>query len=187
MTKGIKLLVGILIGFFALIALVVGIGFTSYVTYYNQGNAIEKQLVAEYERAQNTMSATATTVMDVSKISERYSDDVMTLVRETMTGRYGDDGSDAVMQWIQEQNIELDSSMYRDITQVIRSGRQDFRNAQDRVIDVKRSYEKNLGNLWSGFWLKIAGYPKIDLDNYNIILDGSTTEKFETGVDAGFL
>ena len=104
-----------------------------------------------------------------------------------MQGRYGQNGSEAVVQWIQEQNVTVDSEMYRDISRVVQSGRQDFANAQNRVIDVKRSYQTNLGGLWSGFWLNVAGYPKIDLDDYNIILDASTTERFESGVDSGFI
>lgn len=187
MNNTIKVLL-LMIGSIVIIGILsVGIAASSYFKYHDVGVRTEQQLKAEYERAQNTMSATATTVMDVSKISERYADDVRSLVRETMSGRYGDDGSDAVMQWIQEQNIELDSTMYRDITQVIRSGRQDFRNAQDRVIDIKRSYERNIDALWSGFWLKLAGFPKIDLDDYNILLDQSTIDRYESGVDSSFL
>jgi len=126
-------------------------------------------------------------VMDVAKIADNYAEQVHELVEATMQGRYGEDGSEAVVQWIQEQNVTVDSEMYRDISRVVQSGRQDFANAQNRVIDVKRSYQTNLGGLWSGFWLNVAGYPKINLDDYNIILDATTTEKFETGVDSGFI
>lgn len=160
---------------------------TAYSNHYNLGNRSEQTIQAEYERSQNVMSRTATTVMDVAKIADNYSEQVHSLVNETMQGRYGEDGSEAVVQWIQEQNIEIDSEMYRDISRVVQSGRQDFANAQDRVIDVKRSYETNLGGLWSGFWLNLAGYPKINLDNYNIILDASTTERFATGTDSSFI
>lgn len=182
-----KIVIAIMASILVLVLSVGGIAFSSYASHHDLGNRSEQLIVAEYERSQNIMSRTATTVMDVAKIADTYAEQVQSLVRETMTGRYGDDGSEAVVQWIQEQNIEIDSEMYRDISRVVQSGRQDFSNAQDRVIDVKRSYETNLGGLWSGFWLSVAGYPKINLNDYNIILDESTRERFESGTDRSFL
>jgi len=187
MTTGTKIVVGVLASVLMLAITIGGIAFSAYSSYHDLGNRTESLIQAEYQRSQNVMSQTATTVMDVAKIADNYAEQVHELVEATMQGRYGEDGSEAVVQWIQEQNVTVDSEMYRDISRVVQSGRQDFANAQNRVIDVKRSYQTNLGGLWSGFWLNVAGYPKINLDDYNIILDATTTEKFETGVDSGFI
>lgn len=175
------------LGFVGLILLVIAVGVSSYISNYNYGNRAEQTIKAEYESAKNTLSSTATTVVDLTKVSERYAGDVRKMVEATMSGRYGEDGSQAMMQWIQEQNIPLDASVYKDISQAIRAGRSDFKASQNRVIDTKRSYETKLGNFWSGLWLGIAGYPKIDLADYKIILDQSTQDKYETGTDSGFM
>lgn len=176
-----------LLGFIGFIVIIVGIVASSYISNHNYGNRAEQTIKAEYKSAQNTLSSTATTVVDLTKVSERYADDVRKMVEATMSGRYGDDGSQAMMQWIQEKNIPLDASVYKDISQAIRAGRSDFKASQNRVIDTKRSYETKLGNFWSGLWLGIAGYPKIDLDDYKIIIDQSTQNKYETGTDSGFM
>lgn len=187
MTTVTKVLVGVLASVLMLAISMGGIAFSAYSSHHDLGNRTESLIQAEHQRSQNVMSQTATTVIDVAKIADNYADQVHELVEATMQGRYGEDGSEAVVQWIQEQNVTVDSEMYRDISRVVQSGRQDFANAQNRVIDVKRSYQTNLGGLWSGFWLNVAGYPKINLQDYDIILDATTTEKFETGVDSGFI
>lgn len=176
-----------IIGVTSTFALIGGVAVSSYISNYNYGNKAEKTIQAEYKSAQNTLSATATTVVDLTKVSERYASDVKELVRDTMSGRYGDNGSEAMMQWIQERNIQLEPTVYQDISQAIRAGRLDFKSSQNRVIDTKRSYETKLGSFWSGFWLNAAGYPKIDLSDYEIILDQSTQDKFESGTDSGFM
>lgn len=187
MKTSTKVLIGGIVGTVSLVVISAGIAVSSYISAYNYGNRAESQIVAEYERAQNVLSRTATTVMDISKVNERYTDDLKDVIQLTMSGRYGDDGSQATMQWLQEQNVQLDSDMYQEINRVIRSGREDFQNAQNRVIDVRRSYMTNLGSFWNGFWMQTAGYPKINLEDYNIILDQTTIDRFDTGIDSGFL
>ena len=187
MSTSVKVVIAVMASIVTAILVSLLVAGSAYMKYHDVGNTVENRLIAEHQRAQNTMSATATTVMDIANISERYADDVSELVRDTMQGQYGEDGSEAVVQWIQEQNVQLDSSLYRDISLAVRSGRQDFRMAQDRVIDIKRSYEQQLGALWSGFWLTLTGYPKIDLDDYDILLDQTTIDRYETGVDKSFL
>ena len=75
--------------------------------------------------------------------------------------------------------------MYTKIQQLIESGRNKFENTQTKFIDTKRAYQTSIDKLWSGLWLRITGYPKIDLDAYKIITSGHAQETFETGVDNG--
>jgi hypothetical protein len=102
-----------------------------------------------------------------------------------MEGRYGENGSQAVFQWIQEQNPQLNNEIYTRLQVSMESGRKDFEVAQTTLIDQKRSYETELGFVWRGFWLRLAGYPKIDLDKYNAITNNYATEAFDTGVENG--
>ena len=59
-----------------------------------------------------------------------------------------------------------------------------FRVAQQRLIDQKRAYEKSLGSFPRGFVMKLVGYPKINLDDYKIVINESTENAFKTGRDA---
>ena len=121
----------------------------------------------------------------MAQIPEIYRDDLKEIISETFQGRYGAEGSKAVFQWIQEENPQVDSSLYKNIQVTIEAGRNEFTVAQTQLLDVKRSYETNLGYLWKGFWLKIAGYPKLDLSKYKPVVATDTAEKFNTGIDYG--
>ena len=133
---------------------------------------------------ENILAQGALKVQEVAQVPGMMTDDLARVSREAMAGRYGTQGSQAVFQWIQENYPgQLSPSLYIQIQQVIEAFRDKFTNAQTKFIDVKRSYETNLGYLWKGFWLKIAGYPKIDLEKFQIISSDSAKKAFETGID----
>lgn len=174
-----KALLTVIIGLVAIIVL----GVSSYVSNYNYGNRVEQQIKAEYENNQNIMSNYLLKVQEAGQVPAMMKDDLKEVVEATLSGRYGDEGSKAVFQFIQEQNPSVDASLYTKIQQIIEAGRNDFETAQTRLIDIKRSYSTNLGYAWKGFWLDIAGYPKINLEDYKIILSKDAKERFESGED----
>ena len=86
-----------------------------------------------------------------------------------------------MFHWIQEQNPQIDSTVYVELQRIINAGREDFRVAQTRLIDQMRVYETALGSFWQGTWLRIAGYPQTDLDQFVIVTNARTDEAFSTG------
>ena len=161
----------------AAILVVVG----AYVSAYNYGNRTEKLLEAVYVNNQNVLAGYSLKVQEAAQIPAMYKDDLKEVVTSALSGRYGANGSQAIVQWIQEAQIPFDSSLYVKLQQIIVSGRNEFKNEQTRMIDVKRGYETSLGSLWAGFWLDVAGYPKIDLTKYQPVLAEDTAEIFERG------
>lgn len=175
-----KTLIAILGVLGVMIAVVVG----SYVSNYNYGNEAENQIKAQYKDMENILAQYSLKVQEVAQVPGMMADDFSKIVKDSMSGRYGPDGSKATFQWIKENYPgQLDASLYKQIQQVMEAGRNKFENAQTKFIDTKRAYETNLGYLWKGMWLRIAGYPKIDLDDYKIITSGHAQRAFETGVD----
>lgn len=171
----------------AILAIIVGIGvalFATYIKYANLGVQYETKLEAVWQENQVTLNTYTAKVQETAQVPEMFKNDLREIVRDTFQGRYGQDGSKAVFQFIQEQNLNLDPQLYRQIQQVIESGRNDFQTSQKTLIDVKRSYEQQLQFFWSGLWLDIAGYPKIDLSKYKIVVLNEVTKKFETGEDS---
>ena len=105
--------------------------------------------------------------------------------------RYGAGGSQAMMQWLQENNIAavpqgtLDSIMRK-----IAAGRADFQGAQERLLDVCRGYKKLQRQPYSGFWLRLAGYPSSEYSEEGgngklcrAITSKGAEKAFETGVE----
>ena len=176
----IKWIIGIVL---ALVIIPVLVCVSSYVTYHNYGNAQEQSIKAAYKNNQNILSQYNLKLGEVVQVPSMYKDDLKEVFDAALQGRYGENGSKAVFQFIKEQNPTIDSSMYVKIQQLIESGRNEFQLAQTQLLDKKRSYETALGNVWSGLWLRITGYPKIDLDEYDIVVEESTVKTFETKRD----
>lgn len=146
---------------------------------------MDTRIVAEHENLRNILGQYSLQVTEMAQVPDLAKDDFVELVEAQMTGRYGEGGSDAAFQWLQEQNVALDGAMYTRIQDTMREGRQRFENAQTQFLDTKRSYERLLGNLVGGFWLRVAGRPSINLDEYNTVTSSYANESFETGIEEG--
>lgn len=177
MKGGAVLAVLIVVGILVALAGIAGI---SYISAYNYGNQMENQLKAAQTDNRNILAQYGQKVMEVAQVPTMYADDVQRVTREAIEGRYGENGSQAAFQWLQEQNPQLDASLYKQIQQVIEAGRTNFENGQRRQIDIRRQYETELGSFWSGMWLRIAGYPKVNLADYDIVSTSRADTAFET-------
>jgi Tfp pilus assembly protein PilE len=165
----------------AIVAVLIGIGVMSYVTAYNTGNRMEKTIQATFENNKNILAQYGQKVLEAVQVPDMARDDLVKVAREAMEGRYGAEGSQAVFQMITEQNPQVDPGVYRQIQQIIEGGRTEFQNAQTRLIDQKRGYEQALGSFWLGMWLRIAGYPKVDLAEFKIVTTARAERVFEDG------
>lgn len=109
-----------------------------------------------------------------------YVDDLKKLYDSALAGRYGKNGSKAVWQFLKEQNPTLDAGLYRQIRQVIESGRNNFEANQTMLIDKKRTYETSLKRFPNNVIAGFLGFPKIDLTKYDIVTSDTTEEAFKT-------
>jgi hypothetical protein len=184
MDKTQNLLIGLgsLVGVI-LLAVIVCVG--SYISAYNYGNQMEKTLEASWQNSQNVLAQYGQKIQEMAQIPDMYAADTQKVVTAAIQARYGQEGSKALMQWIKEQNPSLDSSVYTKIEQAIEAGRDEFKNSQTVVIDNKRSYETALGSFWTGMWLRIAGYPKVDLNKYKLVTTDRAEKAFATGKEDG--
>lgn len=174
-----NLLILVVIGLLALIII------PSYISAANYGNRTEVALRAKMEDNENIYAQGTQKVMEIAQVPAMYRDDLKTVITAAIQGRYGENGSQATFQWLKEQNPGLDASMYTKIQQVIESFRNEFKNAQTGMLDMRRSYETALGSVWQGMWLRIAGYPKIDLTKFTIVTTDKARQTFETKRDSG--
>lgn len=160
--------------------------FLTYVSNYNLGNRYEATLKAEYQNMENVLAQYSLKVAEVAQVPDVMKADLIEVNRAALEGRYGENGSQAVFQWIQENYAgTVDPQVYRQIQQVMEAGRNEFQNTQTKFIDIKRQYETDLGYFWRGFWLRLAGYPKKPLDEWKVISSEHAQEAFKTGIDQG--
>lgn len=180
--RGSALVVGLgLLGVFVVLA----IGLISmWVSAANYGNRTEVEIKKVWENNQNVLGQYTLKVQEIASVPAMYKDDLKEVMTSVMTARMGADGSKATFQFFKEHNIAIDASMYTKIQQVIEAGRNEFQKEQTRLVDVKGTYQTSLGSIPQGWFLSMAGYPKIDLDKYKPVVAGDTREVFEKGVQA---
>lgn len=152
----------------------------SVVSHYNGAVRFEALLEAKYQDTQNVLSNYAMKVSETVQVTKMYSADFQKVVKESIQGRYGEGGAKAVMTWIQEQNPQLDPSMYSKIQILIDAGRTDFKNAQTQLLDIRRAYRVELDSVWSGLVLGALGFPRVDLKTFDPVIDDVTEETFKT-------
>ena len=175
--------------FLGVVALIAAVVVGSYVTNANYGNRAERTLEATRADNMNIRSTHSLKIMELAQIPQMYKNDVIEIYTAAISTRYGEDGSQAMFQFLKEQNPNIDASIYKAVQQEITAGRNEFKVAQSRLLDQKRVYVTNLGYVWKGFWLEQAGYPMLNVgfqggaDDFEIVLSGDTNEIFESGVD----
>ena len=173
-------------GFIALailgVILFLGISvFLMYVNAANTANSFEQNLVASQKSSEVSLAQYGQTVVEASQVPDMARDDIVEIAKSAIKNRYGEDGSKAVFQAIQEQNPSVDPKLYINIQQIIESGRNKFETSQNRIIEVKRAYTTELGTVFTGTLMRMAGYPKLDLDKFDIVSTSRASKAFETG------
>lgn len=178
-SKGIP---GWAIALIAIAAVVVLVG-GSLISYNNSFVTLETQVKKFNKDSENHLSNYTLKVQETAQVPEMYKDGLKEVIKDTFQGRYGQDGSKAVMQWIQEQNIPFDSSLYKEIQVVISSGRDEFRISQTKKLDACGLYETKLGQFPGSMIAGMFGYPRIDLEKTCQVVSDVTTQKaFDAGV-----
>lgn len=156
----------------------------TYINKANEGTRHETNIEKFDKDSQNVLSAYTMKIKEMAQIPDKFKADLQDVIKQTFEGRYGADGSKAVFQFIKEQNMTLDPSLYRNIQVAMEAGRNDFKMSQTKKLDACAGYENARNYVVGGFFLQMAGFPKKDIDKLcRIIVDSSTTDKFNSGVD----
>lgn len=179
MSKTLWIVGGVLGAIALVIALVVGM----FISANNYAVQAEQGVIAAYDNNRNILSNYGKKVVEATQVPAMYTEDLKKVVSASMEGRYGPDGSKATFQWLKEMNIPFDSSVYKKVQQIIEAGRNDFQNGQTTLLDKKRAYQAELGKFPRGVILGFMGFPKIDLNKYNIVTDNRTEAAFETKLE----
>lgn len=155
-------------------------GVSTYFSYANQGATIENQLETKRDDNKNVMANFSTSVKEIAQTARMSTDAQGKLIELANKSRYGDGGSKATIQFFQEQNPTADVSVYNKLAQLIESERTRFESSQREMLDIRRTYKTMLDKPYSGFWLRLAGFPKLDLKDFDIVINDYTDQAFKT-------
>lgn len=169
------------------IALLVGLGVTvSVLVFYtisvnNNFVKLEERLDAKNSDTKNVYSKIFNDLKTQGLAVDKYNDTVIKAINAAITGRYGEGGSKAAMQWIQENNPTIDPTITQKLMSIIDASYEEFATAQTEKLDIIREYKTSLRVFPNNIIAAMFGYPKKDLDTLEKIVTNNATEKaFET-------
>ncbi len=143
----------------------------------------EAGIKAQYKANQSNYDNMWKKFLEASQVNKAYADDLKELYKNTMTARYGTDGSKAMFQFIKEQNPTLDPGTYTKLQALIEAGRNGFDAEQKTLVDKKREYESYLGTPSASVFNIFFSFPRIDLDKFDIVTSSKTEKVFEDKKD----
>ena len=161
----------IIVGFF--VVLLIGM----YFSYNNKEIALRKESEAQKGKIESVHDTMWKIIKQKAQVSEKYKDAFEKIYPDLIRGRYANDQG-SMMNWIQEQNPNFDTSLYRDLSQAIEIQRTIFSNVQQRMLDILRERETLIESIPAKFF--ISNKTKID---YEVISSTNTKTIMETRID----
>ena len=173
-----------MIGMFIMMCVIGGIVAMQAVSFHD--NSIQAEIAIKAKDKSNSAEFDThfTTVKEMMQVTDAYASDFKKTYTEIMEGRYADKPQ-VMMNWIKEQNPNLDSKMYEKVQNQILIGRKDFKNAQQELVDQVRAYESTLNVVSGKLMNTVVGmasekFPRIDLEHYTPVISENTAKAFET-------
>jgi hypothetical protein len=152
-----------------------------YLGFSNTANSFEVDIKAKYNNNRNVYDNGWKKVQEVAQVPDMQVAALERVYKTAIEARYGADGSKALLQFITEQNPNLDQSTFLKIQQDIEAFRMEFASNQTELVSRKQAYERFLTATTSGrFYNSFAGYPRIDLSKFDIVTSDKTEQDFNT-------
>ena len=98
------------------------------------------------------------------KVSDKYKDGWKEIVTKTMEGRYGENGTEAIVSYLKEQNVTLDSQVYLNIQNAVIAGRRNLTTEQALRVEISLGYEEGFLAILQTFY-DIKQYKEKELAN----------------------
>jgi len=128
------ILTGVVISFVALII------FLMDITYDNRDQRLRNATADQERKIEANLDKNWKTVAQEVQVLGKYADDFKEVVFGMMKGRYGDQGSTAMFQWLKEHNVQLDATVYKKVMTTIEATRLSFEREQRVLSEIAKQH-----------------------------------------------
>lgn len=161
--------------------------FIGYLGYRNTAQSFEVDIPAQYTEMQNVYDNGWKKVIEVAQVPAMQAAQVKDVYQGVMTGRYGANGSKALVSLIKEQNPNLPTETYTEIGRTVEQFHDSFQASQTNLIARKQEYAKFVTASTAGLVFNwIGNYPHIHIgvpagskDDYQIVTSDKTQTDFQ--------
>jgi hypothetical protein len=185
---------GLMVGIAFLLFILFGLGgfMLSVVGVKDTFSRVQNGISTSYEDYKTVHTAHVLKIQGMAQVPKMAAGHIKEIITAALEGRYGDKGSQAVFQAIQEQNPNVPPDLYQNLSKEMSGGQEDIKAAARKVNDQKNIAYNQLDATYSGFVLKsLYDYPTKNIgyeggkDDYKVAVSELTNEAVKTGIDKG--
>ena len=151
--------------------------FSKGVSVYNTHIDLKNQIEAKQKANEAIFDNTWKKINQTVQISDKYKDGLKEVLLAYTSGRSKGD-SQLLMDWTKEAVPTFDSSIYKQINNVITSSRDDFTKNQEILIDLSRQHQQFIQKFPNNVFCAILGIKEIEI---KVVTSSKTEEAFNTG------
>ena len=166
-----------LIGFLIVVVLGGMCIFSKGVSVYNTHIDLKNQIEAKQKANEAIFDNTWKKINQTVQVSDKYKDGLKEVLLAYTSGRSKGD-SQLLMDWTKEAVPTFDSSIYKQINNVITSSRDDFTKNQEILIDLSRQHQQFIQKFPNNVFCAILGIKEIEI---KVVTSSKTEEAFNTG------
>lgn len=159
------------------------VGFTGLSWYSAYSDALQSKVLVEASKKnlEGIFDNTWKKVSQTTQVAKFDRNSVKDIIVQHAQARTGNGGGGEVMKWVQESIPNVDSSILRQLVNVINGARDEYTQQQTYYNDKVRAYNSQLATPLIG-WILVHVNGLTPLD-YIAITSGRTNDAFKTGQD----
>ena len=140
----------------------------SYVSNHNFGNFYERQIVHHYTKANNARAYAVKRISQMAKVEKSESEKLESIINSSFLGGTGDNRHAITWKLLVKNGYSIDPKLYSMFTEILESSSKDFNESRSELMFSKRIYLNAINSYWQGKVLSYAGYPSINVGEYDI-------------------
>ena len=167
------------IGFLCLVGLFIACIFFNGIGFYNTHITLKNQIEAKQKENEVVFDTMWKKINQTVQVADKYKDGLKLILTAYTDGR-NKGNNQLIMDWTKEAVPNFDSSVYKQLNNIIVGSREDFSKNQSILIDLSRQHNQFIQTFPNNLFANILNIKPIEIQ---IITSTNTQKTFETGLE----